>query len=579
MRWQLTWLWGLVAVSTAVGKELVVSGFDGDLKAGNEREWQGKGVSLVRGLNRRGLSCKDGGFVVLGDEVGFNSSEGTLAFWVRTDWDGNDGLVHGLCSLGKKSGVRLAKTQDNQLTLVWQPIEGQASLRLGTDISKDWPARQWRFVAVTWKDNVYSIYVDGELRSSAEPDQPLAALQDTTPLLIGGPKELSADLVMDVFSLHDKAFSQAEVIKRFSRGMEVLELEDDPRLVMRAQVGNRPATLVMDTGSSVNALWSSFAEEAGLQPRTSYRGGRLFREEAKVTLSLPKGGSFTQDFAILESSMPEDGWQGLVGWPNFFEANRLRVVWERRTMIPVGEETTKALGAEWQSLAVTKGAGVLKLPATKVIIDNTELTLPVVVDTGEGTGLSLTSATWRKHMAAWTDYPKGYQIRWTPSGGTQARVAVVTKELRLFGHMLKNVCVEEDSHMSQVDEGEALRIGLSALSYFEVLIDGVEGKLWLKPRAKEAVRCGLNPSGLFFSTSGDKITLLVPENSPAWKNGLRTDDEIVQWEHVPMKKGNIGLEMHADIRRLLNADQAVTLQVRRREETKEIRVPAKKSSG
>lgn len=578
MRWQLTWLWTLVVVSAAVGKELVVSGFDGDLKAGNERVWQGKGVSLVRGLNRRALYCKDGGFVVLGDEVGFKSSEGTLAFWVRTDWDGNDGLVHGLCSLGKKSGVRLAKTQDNQLTLVWQPIEGQASLRFGTDISKDWPARQWRYVAVTWKDNVYSMYVDGELRSSVEPDQPLAALQDTTPLLIGGPKELSADLAMDVFSLHDKAFSQAEVIKRFARGMGVLELEDDPRLVMRALVGNRPATLLMDTGSSVNALWSSFAEQAGLQPRTSYRGGELFKEEAKVTLSLPKGGSFTQDFAILESSMPEDGWQGLVGWPNFFEANRLRVVWERRTMIPVSEEATKALGAEWQSLAVTKGAGVLKLPATKVIIDTTELTLPVVVDTGEGTGLSLTSATWRKHMAAWADYPKGYQIRWTPSGGTQSRVVVVAKEVRLFGHTLKNVCVEEDSHVSQVEEGEALRIGLSALSYFEVLIDGVEGKLWLKPRSNAAVRCEINPSGLLVSTSGDKIKLLVPESSPAWKNGLRTDDEIVQWEHVPMKKGDIGLEMHADIRRLLNAGQAVTLQVRRREETKEIRVPAKKSS-
>lgn len=579
MHWQLSLLWSLVAVSTAVGKELVVSGFDGDLKAGNDREWQGKGISLVRGLNRRALYCQDGGFVMLGEDVGFKSSEGTLAFWVRTDWDGNDGAVHGLCSLGKKSGMRLAKTQDNQLTLVWQPIEGQPPLRFGADISKDWPAHQWRHVAITWKDNVYSIYIDGELRSSAEPEQPLVAFQDTTPLVIGGPKELSADLAIDIFTLNDKAFSQEDVIKRFTRGMEVLELEEDPRLVMRALVGNRPATLVMDTGSFVNALWSSFAREAGLQPRTSYRGGNVFKEEAKVTLTLPKGASFTQDFAILESSGDETSWQGLVGWPNFFEANRMRVVWERRATIPVSEKQTQALGADWQPLAATKNSGVLKLPATKVIIDNTELTLPVIVDTGDGTGLSLTSATWRKHMAKWADYPKGYQIRWTPSGGVLARVAVVANEVQLFGHTLKNVCVEENSHASLVDEGEELRIGLSALSHFEVLIDGVKGTLWLKPRAKAAVQSAINSSGLLFLKSGDKIQLIIPEDSPAWKNGLRTDDEIVQWEHVPIKKGNSGLDMHADIRRLLNAGQAVTLQVQRGEETKEVRIPANNTSG
>lgn len=574
MRWQITWFLILVAVSAATGKELVVSGFDGDLKAGHERVWQGNGVSMVRGVNRRALHCTDGCVVMLADDVGFKSSEGTLDFWVRTDWDGNDGLMHAICSVGKKSGARLAKTQDNQLTLIWQPIEGQAPLKFGIDISKDWPASQWRYLAVTWREDTYSIYVDGEKRGSVEPDQPMAALQDTRPLVIGGPKSMSADMAVDFFTLRDRALSDAEVIEFYARGMSVLELEDDPRLMMRALVGSRPAALVMDTGSSVNALWRSFAERAGVKARPSYRGGKLFNEEAKVTLSLPKGGEFSQTFAILESSALEDGWQGLVGWLNFFEANRLRIIWERRTMIPVGAEAVKSLGNEWVPLSVMTGTGKLTLPATKVSIDGTELTLPVVVDTGEGTGLSLTSTTWRKHMPGWSDNPKGYQLRWTPAGGVQARVAVVAKEVRLFGHTLKSVSVEEDSHATDSSEGEQLRIGLSALSFFEVLIDGVDGKLWLKPRSRAAVRCEINPSGLIPKLAGDQITLLVPEGSLAWKHGLRTDDEIVQWEHVPMKKGDLGMEMHADIRRLLNHGQAVTLKVRRGEETMEVRAAA-----
>lgn len=575
MRWQFTWLLSLVAVPFVSGEDLVTSGFDGELKAGHDRVWQGKGVSMVRGVNRRALHCADGGFVMLADDVGFKSEEGTIDFWVRTDWDGNDGLMHAICSAGKKSGVRLAKTQDNQLTLVWQPVEGQAPLKFGIDISKDWPAHQWRYVAVTWKENTYSIYIDGEKRSSVEPDRPMAALQDTRPCVIGGPKSMPADMAVDVFALRDRALSDAEVIERYARGMSVLEMEDDPRLVLRALVGSRPATLIMDTGSTVNALWRSFTEKAGVKPMPSYRGGKLFKEEAKVTLSLPKGGEFSQNFAILDSSAAADEWQGLVGWQNFFEANRLRFVWERRTMIPVGAEAVKALGDDWLPLSVIKGASHLTLPATKIFINGTALTLPVIVDTGEGTGLSLTSATWRKLMPEWSNSPKGYQLRWTPAGGVQARVAVVAKEVRLFGHTLKNLSVEEDSHAHDSGEGEQLRIGLSALSFFEVLIDGLDGKLWLKPRSKAAVRCEINSSGLIPKRTGDQITLLVPEGSLAWKHGLRTGDEIVQWEHVPMKKGDLGMEMHADIRRLLNHGQAVTLKVRRGEETMEIRAPAK----
>ena len=241
----------------------------------------------------------------------------------------------------------------------------------------------------------------------------------------------------------------------------------------------------------------------------------------------------------------------------------------------MSEAAVKNPGEGWLPLPATKGAGELSLPETKFSINGTELTLPVVVDTGEGSGFSLTSATWHKLLKHWTDDTRGYQLRWTPSGGNQARVAVVAKEAHLFGHTLKNVSIEEDSHVSRSGDGEKLRIGLSALSSFEVLIDGVEDVLWLKPRAKAAVHAQINPSGLFPRPGADKITLLVPEGSLAWKHGLRTDDQIVQWEHVPMKKGDIGLEMHADIRRLLNSGQAVTLKVRRGQETIEIRVPAK----
>ena len=561
-----------MAVSAAAGKDLVISGFDGELKAGHERAWKGQGVSWVRGVNRRALRCHDGGFAVLGSDVGFHSAEGSLDFWVRTDWDGNDGLTHAIVSVGTKAGLRLAKTANDRLTVVWQPIEGLGALRVGVDISKDWPAHQWRHVALTWKENLYSLYLDGEKRSAVEPEQPMPALRDTRPLVLGGPKSVSADLAVDLFILRDQALSPEQVTERFTRGMSALEREQDARLVMRALVGSRPATLVLDTGSSMNALWQSFAQKAGVEARPSYRGANLFEQEAKAQLVLPNGNAFTQNFAILESTAGDDSWEGLVGWPNFFEANRLRVMWERRTMRPMSADEVKVLGDGWQSVPVKKGAGVLKLGDTQVIIDDTELTLPVIVDTGDGTGLSLTRGTWSKHAPAWADCPKGYQMRWTPSGGVQPRVAVLAREVQLFGHTLKDVSVEEDSHGAKATEGEGLRIGLAALSWFEVVIDGVEGQLWLKPRAKAAVRGIFNPSGLLFGGETGAIRLLVAPDSPAWKHGLRTGDEILQWENVPIAKGETGMDMHMDIQHLLNAGKAVKLRLRRGGETLEIQV-------
>jgi hypothetical protein len=71
--------------------------------------------------------------------------------------------------------------------------------------------------------------------------------------------------------------------------------------------------------------------------------------------------------------------------------------------------------------------------------------------------------------------------------------------------------------------------GLAALSYFEMVIDGEKGNLWLKQRATPAIREDLNTSGILFyaarNEAGNKLEVL--EGSPAWNLGLRSQDSIL----------------------------------------------------
>jgi hypothetical protein len=563
----------LVCPLQILSKDLIYSGFDGNLNAGNGRTWEAKDVKLEKGVNRRALSCQDGGFAALGEDVKFRQDQGSIEFWVRTHWAGNDGQTRLLHAIGRTAGLRLMKLPNNELSFIWQPSKSSPSLKLGFDISKEWPANEWRHIAMTWKDNVFALYLDGVPRRSEETEQPVPPLTETSPVLLGSIKQEPGIVSYDEYVLRDKALTEKEVIQRYTRGMALLELDDDPRLVMRGLVGKHPVSLIMDTGSSENVLFSSFPGMDDIKALPSYRGGKLFNKEARVPLALPDGGEFTQTFAIMESP-GEFAWHGLVGWTRFFEANRLQILWDRRTMKPIGEASVTGLSDEWRALDIIPGMGNLKLPPVTFKVGSVELTLPVVVDTGEGIGLSLTAATWKKHLPRWTSFPRGYQLRWTPAGGTQTRSSVVPDQIILFGHTLNGVSVEEDGHSRpDGEQQEQMRIGLSALSFFEVMIDGKGGKLFLKPRPKAAVRASINGSGLLFMQDGDILLLIAVQDSLAWKAGLRTDDQVLEWDSIPMKQGEAGMDMHNDIRKVINNRQAIRLKIKRGSQTLDIAIP------
>jgi hypothetical protein len=268
---------------------------------------------------------------------------------------------------------------------------------------------------------------------------------------------------------------------------------------------------------------------------------------------------------------------GLLGWAQFFSANRLLIQWDYRTMKPLTQEETKTMTSGWQEHDFSTTSHKLRLPAVPLQIGSLSVTLPLIIDTGDGTGLSVTKKTWDALLPKLDQNRRGLSASWTPNQGRQTHVSVVPESIGLFGATMKNISISQDRHQRDNSENqeEEVRMGLAALSYFDVVIDGLSQKLWLRPRAKPAIHEDINLSGLLFVERANgnpkTVTLRVLEHSTAWNLGLRSDDEIIEIDDEKPAPNEIDPDYQIDVKRRLSHGQSIRLKVRRGEKIFDVR--------
>jgi len=548
---------------------LVSSSFNKSLATDSAGKWESQEPDYVQGVEGKAVHLKGDHHLSLPSGLKFNNEEGTLHLWVKTDWPGNDGMMHHLVALGRKSGIRIFKDEKNMLRVIWDPGGGDKKLAMGGNIEAEWPPDEWRHLAFTWKRGVYAVYLDGGEYQAGEPTVPVAPLTETTSLFLGGVKDAPGDFSVDKFVLCSHALSKEEVLQTFVRGIEQIEHRDDPRLVIHALINNKPAALIMDTGSSLHALFRSFALQAGTKLITSYRGASMFDEETNAMITLPRGPSFKQRFIILKGG-EHFRHAGIVGWMQFFAANQVVLEWDRRTAVAIPPDVVQSITHGWIEHTFATNDSQLRLPLCRIQIDDVELSLPLLLDTGNATGLSLTKKTWASVLPRLNPKKRCYSAAWVPGGGQQKFVSIVPESIRLLGAHMHGVSVSENLHHQRgTYSDEYASLGLAALSHFEVVIDGVNGKLWLKPRAVPAIREHIDLSGMLFlhsdKTEGKKYEVEILENSPAWNLGLRSGDQIIETDGL--KPDYDDIDWQISVKDRLGNGESIRLKMCRNEKT------------
>jgi len=75
--------------------------------------------------------------------------QGIISFWLRPDWDGDDGMRHALLRIGdpERNGLSLAKAESGMLRYVMASASARTAAR--ADVSH-WKAGEWHHIAIAW---------------------------------------------------------------------------------------------------------------------------------------------------------------------------------------------------------------------------------------------------------------------------------------------------------------------------------------------------------------------------------------------------------------------------------------------
>ena len=160
------------------------------------------GVSFAAGRYGQGLLV-DGADTLSYETAGnLNREQGAIEFWVRPNWDGNDGRDYNFFEVGHEwfNRIRITKDGANNLRLmVWDDHREYGVIyNVG-----HWRAGEWHHVAATWTPSELALYTDGELRDRATGTRPPQSLASR--LFIGSDSGggSPAQAVIDEFRISD----------------------------------------------------------------------------------------------------------------------------------------------------------------------------------------------------------------------------------------------------------------------------------------------------------------------------------------------------------------------------------------
>lgn len=200
-------------------RTLLYLSFDNTLTgAQGETPAQASGVSFESGVKGQGVLVDGADVLNYLSANKFKTAEGTIEFWIKPRWNGNNNAGHFFFSIG--NDLVLVKDGGNNFRFVFKndDSEGNQGYNLNS-----WKADQWHHVAVTWKiPGTMKTYFDGVERISHVSSQQdlITALPS---LLSIGHKNNStqANAVFDELIISDIQRSAEEIASRYLQNISI----------------------------------------------------------------------------------------------------------------------------------------------------------------------------------------------------------------------------------------------------------------------------------------------------------------------------------------------------------------------
>jgi hypothetical protein len=234
-----------------------LTGGDGELPA------DAAGVTFSPGILAQGVLIDSADVLNYATLGNFTATQGTIEFWIKPQWNGNDNVPRCLFSIGNDRLIDKDGANNLRFILNIDDSEGFQAYNVAS-----WIANQWHHIAVTWTvPGQMKTYVDGiERISHASSNQDLISPVPPT-LSIGHRNNVcQANAVIDEVRISDIARTASEIALSYVSALTVSSLNIDlatlqmypnwtwtPKLTASTNIGTIELPSLAANWSSTNA--------------------------------------------------------------------------------------------------------------------------------------------------------------------------------------------------------------------------------------------------------------------------------------------------------------------------------------
>lgn len=157
-----------------------------------------------------------------GDAGNVKNNAGTIAFWIKPNWDGTDPRNASLVQYHTEDWSNRLQIFKNGIYLRYLFTDNTGNeTNLSVDMQRDgWVAGDWHHIAITWGDSLITMYTDGVQRANGTYLGDLEVPTGTA-LWVGSDApggNPGADATLQDFVVEDRAMDSSEIGQMYAQG-------------------------------------------------------------------------------------------------------------------------------------------------------------------------------------------------------------------------------------------------------------------------------------------------------------------------------------------------------------------------
>lgn len=188
------------------------------------------GVAWTSGIFGQALDLPTGAMLQYAAAGNLEAPAGTIEFWLKPHWNGDDNQTYVILAWGTWSGIMVVKDGANNLRLMINRWGGGGLPERGAAYNvAGWAAGQWHHCAFTWDSAMVRCFTDGELRSEEAVGFTPPSPGDTTFQISGEGTTQTLNGALDELRISDIARTAGEVEASYLAGLVPTSLAVTPR--------------------------------------------------------------------------------------------------------------------------------------------------------------------------------------------------------------------------------------------------------------------------------------------------------------------------------------------------------------